>query len=228
MNKITITGKNGLLSSKLQQLDPNIIPLPSKEFDIRNNIVNQLINLNPDVVIHAAALTDSTKVKSNPIDFIQTNIIGTAHISNYCIQNNKRLIYISTDYIYPGVTGDYKETDPIHPANDYAWTKLGGECSVRLVSNHLIIRTSFGSDLFPYKHAWVNQIVSKDYIDVIAPMILKAVTSNLTGILNIGTSPKSIHEYAVEKNPFVLPLDKETSSNFSLNISKYEKLFNNQ
>jgi len=137
------------------------------------------------------------------------------------------LVYISTDYVYNGIQGNYKENDPILPHNEYAWTKLGGECSVRLIPNHLIIRTSFGSNLFPYKQAWENQIVSKDYVDIIAPMILKATKSDLIGILNIGTNPKSIYDYAIKKNPSVLPIKKETLLNFSLNTSKYEKLLNN-
>jgi dTDP-4-dehydrorhamnose reductase len=171
-------------------------------------------------------MTNSVEVENNPLQAIQTNIIGTANISEYCLINNKRLVYISTDYIYPGEKGDYKETDPILPNNSYAWTKLGGECSVRLVSNHLIIRTSFGSSKFPYPEAWDNQIVSKDYIDVITPMILKSTKSNVIGILNIGTYSKTIFEYASKRNK-VHPIKKSTINNFSLNTDKYEQLFFN-
>jgi len=226
--KIVITGKNGLLSSELQSIDSNIIGLDSHNYDITNSDIFQKLEiLNPDIIIHAGAITDSNLVKSNPIIAINTNIIGTANLSNFCIQYNKRLVYISTDYVYNGIQGNYKENDPILPHNEYAWTKLGGECSVRLIPNHLIIRTSFGSNLFPYKQAWENQIVSKDYVDIIAPMILKATKSDLIGILNIGTNPKSIYDYAIKKNPSVLPIKKETLLNFSLNTSKYEKLLNN-
>jgi len=227
MSKIVITGKYGLLSTELQRLDPNILPLPSKEFDIKdNNIIDKLITLDPDTIIHAAALTDSTKVKSDHINFIQTNIIGTAYISQYCLLKNKRLVYISTDYIYPGVKGNYKEIDPILPVNDYAWTKLGGECSAKLVPNHLIIRTSFGSNVFPYKKAWTNQMVSKDYVDIIAPMILKASMSDITGILNIGTEAKSVYEYAKRRNN-VIPTQNQINKNFTLNVKKYIQTFSN-
>lgn len=226
MGKIVITGEKGLLSLELQKLNSDIIPLSSKKFNIKNtNIINKLNNINPDIIIHAAALTDSTKVKSEPINFIQTNIVGTANIAKYCLNKNKRLIYISTDYIYPGTVGNYKETDHIYPANEYAWTKLGGECSVKLVPNHLIIRTSFGSDEFPYDKAWTNQIVSKDYVDIIAPMILKVSTSDIIGIINIGTGPKSVYEYAKKRNN-VIPTQNKIYKNFTLNTEKYVQSFN--
>jgi dTDP-4-dehydrorhamnose reductase len=224
---IVVTGNNGLLSKELKKLDSNILGLSSNDFDItKEDIKLKLKTLNPDIIIHSAAITNSHDIDLNPILAIKTNIIGTSFISEYCLENNKRLIYISTDYIYPGVDGDYKETDPILPYNKYAWTKLGGECSVRLIPNHLIIRTSFGSTKFPYKEAWDNQITSKDYVDIIAPMILKATKSNITGTLNIGTNPKTVFEYASKRNK-IQPIEKTTINNFSLNINKYEKLLFN-
>jgi dTDP-4-dehydrorhamnose reductase len=224
---IVVTGNNGLLSKELKKLDPNILGLSSNDFDItKEDIKLKLKTLNPDIIIHSAAITNSHDIDLNPILAIKTNIIGTSFISEYCLENNKRLIYISTDYIYPGVDGDYKETDPILPYNNYAWTKLGGECSVRLIPNHLIIRTSFGPTKFPYKEAWDNQITSKDYVDIIAPMILKATKSNITGTLNIGTNPKTVFEYASKRNK-IQPIEKTTINNFSLNINKYEKLLFN-
>lgn len=226
--KTVITGKNGLLSSELQDLDSNLIGLSSKEYDIsKKSIIKKLSNINPDVIIHCGAITNSIKIDKNPSPAINVNIIGTANISKYCIEYNKRVIFISTDYVYSGITGNHKESDLLLPHNNYAWTKLAGECSIRLVPNHLIIRTSFGPSKFPYPHAWSNQIVSKDYVDVIAPMILKAAKSNITGILNIGTSPKTMFEYASKRNK-ILPTEKNSSNNFSLNLERYEQLFSNQ
>lgn len=225
--RIVITGKSGLLSSHLNSLDPSIMCLPKEEYDITApSIIEKLGKLQPNIIIHAGAVTDSNVVNEHRVSAINTNIIGTAHIANYCIDNNTRLVYISTDYIYQGVTGNYKETDSILPHNNYAWTKLGGECSVRLVPNHIIIRTSFGNSKFPYETAWDNLIVSKDYIDVIAPMILKVATSELTGIINVGTTPKSVFDYASERNA-VSKKALPAPLNFSLNVDRYEQSFPN-
>jgi dTDP-4-dehydrorhamnose reductase len=226
--KIVITGETGLLSVELQKLDPSIVSLPKKKYNIsKKSIIKKLSQLNPDIIIHAGAVTDSNIVDKDPCLAIDTNVIGTAHISQYCIQYNKKLIFISTDYVYPGTVGNYQESDPLLPHNNYAWTKLAGECSVKLVTDYLIIRTSFGSSEFPYTQAWTNHIVSKDYVDIIAPMILKATKSNITGILNIGTNPKTMFEYAYKRNKEIKPLEKKSFTNFSLNTKKYEQLFPN-
>ena len=222
--KIVITGKTGNLSKELQKI-AEVEALDSQNYDITDPKIGIKIHkLNPDLIIHAAALTDSNIVNKNLSKAITTNIIGTANIANYCIQKKKRLVYISTDYVFDGNVGNYKETDPVLPYNNYAWTKLGGECSVQLVPNHLIIRTSFGPDEFPYKEAWNNQRVSKDYVDIIAPMILKAAKSNMVGILNIGTEPKTLYEYASKRNK-VESIQKEQNKNFTLNTEKYEQSF---
>ena len=225
--KIVITGKHGLLSTNLQKINSTIIPLGSNTYNISNrSIIHKLKSIQPDIIIHSAAITDSVSIKKNPLAAIQTNIIGSAYIAEYCLTHNKRLIYISTDYVYPGEIGDYRETDPVLPHNEYAWSKLGGECSVKLVPNHLIIRTSFGADNYPYEYAWDNLITSKDYVDIITPKIYKASLSNLTGILNIGTEPKSIHNYATRRS-VVDKSQLEHSKNFSLNLEKYEQIFTN-
>ncbi len=55
-----------------------------------------------------------------------------------------------------GDQGNYKETDPVYPVNKYAWSKLGGECAVRMYDKSLIIRTTFGPNVFPYQKAFVD------------------------------------------------------------------------
>lgn len=226
MSSILVIGGTGILGSELGRLDSRIILLNS-EYDIYDfkKLEKKINDVNPDIIINCASIK-SENVSENPIISININLIGACNISKHCIVNKRRLVYISTDYVYSGEKGNYKETDGINPVNDYAWTKLGAESSTRLVKDHLIIRTSFGSSNFPYKEAWDNQIVSKDYVDVIAPKILKASTSKVTGIINIGTNPKTMYEYAMRRN-IVKKGKIKTSKNFSLNTEKYEELFNN-
>jgi len=226
--KILVTGGSGLLGSELKNINHNIICC-DRYTDIRdNNIFSKKLNEEmPDIVIHCAAITDSKYVEQNREEAILVNIVGTANVANWCIYNKRRMIYISTDYVYSGIMKHkHSETDPVKPENLYATTKLGGECSVQLVPNHLIIRTSFGASKFPYDTAFDDLIVSKDYVDVIAPMILNASKSDVIGILNIGTDSKSMYEYAFLRNPNIKRgyLKKE-SCNFSLNTNKYKQIF---
>jgi dTDP-4-dehydrorhamnose reductase/SAM-dependent methyltransferase len=229
--KILLIGGSGLLGTELKKLHP-IVDAPTRDHldigigaDIRNFLHPRFREI-PDIIINAAAIKDNRKIEQDPSDAIATNIIGAANIAQECSRLNIRYIYISTDYVYGGSRGNYKETDEIDPQNLYAWTKLGGESSARAVKNHLIIRTSFGSSEFDYPEAFSDKWSSKDYVDVIAPMILEASVSPLTGVVNIGTERKTIFDHASRRNPLVKPIKLSESSHStpydtSLNLQKW-------
>lgn len=198
--KILIFGGSGQLGKALQKLLPEGVYPTRGECDIIDpaNVFECLHNYLPDVIIHAAAFTDNRKVENSRCRAVDVNIVGTANIVLGC-EPKTRLVYISTDYVYPGDRGNYVETDPLQPFNLYAWTKLGGECAVRAIANHLIIRTSFGCEPFPYPEAFVDKWTSKDYVDRVAKQILDATLSPLTGVLNLGTERKTLYAYATAR-----------------------------
>jgi dTDP-4-dehydrorhamnose reductase len=225
--KIVLFGGSGLLGKNLLKLNSNIIAPTHFEVDIENKekVLEYISNIKPDIVINSAAFIDNRKIEKDPTIAIQTNIIGSANISLACIKNKARLVYISTDYIYKGDRGNYKETDEVLPFNLYAWTKLGGETSAMGVNNHLIIRTSFGADNFSYKIAFNDKYASKDYVGVIAPMVYEAAISSMVGILNLGSERKSLFDYAKEKSQ-VTPIRLSdtyfsTPVDTSLNLQKW-------
>ena len=84
---------------------------------------------------------------------IDLNIIGTANIVKLCNNFKIKLIYFSTNYVYPGSKGNYKEKDSLLPINNYAWSKLGGESSVHLYKNSLILRLCMTDYPFVHKKA---------------------------------------------------------------------------
>lgn len=218
-----VLGGTGLLGRELKNLDQNLVCLGSNHCDIteEDHLFYTFQSYSFDtIILTAAELTTAPNLA-----LITTNIIGASNVAKACLIAGKRLVYISSDYVYPGTSGNYKETDPISPVNNYAWSKLGGECAVRMVENHLIIRTSFGASEFPHKQAYNNMWTSKDYVDVIAPMILQASKSGLTGIINIGTEKKTMLNYARRRNPDVKakPLtDNLSPRDSSLNLTKWK------
>ena len=219
IENIAVLGGDGLLAKELKVCNPKIKLFTKDEVDITNPSSFKLLDTY-DTIIHAAALIDNTKVGGNEIDFITTNIVGTSNMSNYWIGYDKRLVYISTDYVYDG-TGNHSEEDPVNPYNLYAWSKLGGECSVRFVKNHLIIRTSFGKDKFPYEYGYDNLYTSKDYVDVISPLIMGvSINNNIQGVINVGTQRKSTYDYAIVRNPNVKSKSLGQEKDFSLNLNK--------
>lgn len=233
-NKILITGGSGLLGQELLKIDSEIISPTHTEFDITNidNIIHDTqFYYRPNIIIHCAALLNDKEISKHPEKAIETNIIGTANIAMTCIKLGIRLIYLSTDYVYQGNKGNYNEKDELLPFNFYAWTKLGGECSVQGVKNHLIIRTSFGPSKFPYKFAFEDAWRSKSYVDEIAKEIYLAALSPLNGIINIGGEELTVYDYAKQRNPDIKPI-KSTDAGFnvpwdtSLDLTKWNNYKN--
>jgi|TARA_B100000315_G_scaffold176304_1_gene164793 dTDP-4-dehydrorhamnose reductase len=201
MNDIILTGGSGLLGLELRKLDDGIAAPPHEEFDAEDlcSMSNYLDSRKFAILIHAAALTSPPVVNQKPTMALRANILGTCNIVLLCQQLGLRLVYISTDYVFRGDKGGYSEDDELMPQNLYAWSKLGGECAVRLYANSLIIRTSFCESRFPYDRAFVDQYTSRDSVKKIAPIIYRATKDkDLTGILHIGTRRKSVKELAVE------------------------------
>ena len=226
--KVVVLGGTGLLGNELQKIDKDLICF-GKDVNITDfqKLYEKLMSIRPDIIINAAAEINSIDIGENPYRAINTNIIGAANVTKYCLDAKIRLAYISTDYIYNWENGNNKESDKVFPFNEYAWTKLGGECSSRLVENSCIIRTNFGSPKFPYDQAYSNLRTSKDYVDIIAPKILKAAMSNIQGVINIGTESKTMLEFARRRNPEVKDASFPYERDFSLNTEFYDRIFNN-
>lgn len=232
--KIVVTGGSGLLGSELRGVLPGADFPPRSAFDVTDfaRMQEYLRDKSSGVILHAAAFTSPPRVDKEPMQALETNVIGTANLVRLCMQQAIRLVYVSTDYVFKGDAGNYSEEDPVFPVNKYAWSKLGGECAVRLYDNSLIIRTSFGPNVFPYDKAFVDQWTSRESVKIIADKVAMLARSDLTGTIHIGGQRRTVMEYALSVSPqkTVAPLSlKEVSfkapADTSLNISKYQKLF---
>jgi dTDP-4-dehydrorhamnose reductase len=153
------------------------------------------------VLVHAAAFTSPPKIDQDPVRALEVNIVGTANVVRLCAALGIRLVYISTDYVFRGDRGRYAEGDEVHPVNKYAWSKLGGECAARLYDKALIIRTTFGPDVFPYEKAFDDQWTSRQPVSRAARDILLAVDSECLGVLHIGGPRRTVLDYARSLDP---------------------------
>ena len=132
---------------------------------------------------------------------IDLNIIGTANITKACSEKNIKLIYFSTNYVYPGKKGNYKESSPVLPVNNYAWSKLGGEASVQLYKNSLILRVCMTERPFIHSKAFANVKTSFAYHDEIASILFKIIDKK--GVINLGGKSQSIYNFAIKDNKYV-------------------------
>ena len=150
---------------------------------------------NANVVVHLAGLSRPMSIHERSINkSIELNIIGTANVTKVCSELNIKLIYFSTNYVYPGVNGNYSEHDNLLPVNNYAWSKLGGECSVQLYKNSLILRVCMTEKPFLHKEAFVNVKSSFMYHQDVAKILFKLL--NKKGIINIGGKSQYIYDFS--------------------------------
>ena len=231
--RILVIGGSGRFGSILKGLKTNYEMLfPSKTtLDITNfRSIQKYIKLKkPNIVIHLAGLSRPMNIHDRQIQkSIDLNIIGTSNITKACAEKNIKLVYFSTNYVYPGIRGYYKESDGLLPINNYAWSKLGGECAVQMYKNSLILRVCMTERPFIHKEAFCNVKSSFIYHDEVAKILLKLI--NVKGILNIGGPTKSVYNFAKTDNPNVKKIFLKDNKkikmpfNSSINIKKLKKI----
>ena len=232
-SQIIFAGGSGLLGSEFRKILTDIKYPSSREFNITDyQQIRQYVKSNGcELLIHAAAFTSPPLIDKDPLKALEVNIVGTSNVVKLCMEFDARLIYMSTDYVFKGDKGDYKETDPVYPVNKYAWSKLGGECAVRMYDKALIVRTTFGPNVFPYEKAFTDQWTSRESVSVIAKKISALIDKNVTGVIHVGGQRKTVFEYAksldesrdigelsVNDVAFDVPTDT------SLNCRKYDEI----
>ena len=235
MKKIVFTGGSGRFAEVFKEIKHRYkILYPSKkQFNIENfnQITKFLKESKPDYLIHCAALSRPMKIHEENISkSISTNIIGTANIVKACSKRKIKLIYFSTNYVYPGVKGNYSEKDPVLPINNYAISKLGGECAVQLYKNSLILRLCMTEKPFVHKRAFKDVEMNFMFHEDLAKNLLKLI--NYKGIINIGGPKKIVFDFAKKTNNKILPMSakKKFGKNFptkqTMSLKKYKKIIN--
>ena len=229
LKKIVITGGHGRFAQILKRDNKklNILYPNKKELNILDvdSIKRYLKKNKPRYLIHAAALSRPMNIHDKQISkSIDLNIIGTSNIVKICSDFKIKLIYFSTGYVYEGRVGNYKETDPVLPVNNYAWSKLGGECAVAMYKHSLILRITMCEKPFLHEYAFhdinANFIFHEEVVKIIPKILDK------TGVLNIGGKIQSIYSFAKKTNKNVKKKygKKLFPKNVSMNVGKLNKI----
>jgi dTDP-4-dehydrorhamnose reductase len=233
---ILLTGGSGRLGTELRQLLEVVAPSSHDLNLIKSTIIEQTLDYyQPKLIVHAAAYTNVSGAESEKAKCWQTNVEGTRHLAKAAAARGIPLIHISTDYVFYGDKGMYKEDDPLGPVrNYYALTKLVAEEMVRFVPRHLVIRTSFRPREWPYPSAFDDVYTSQDYVDILAPEIALAI-QNFESIdyetLHIATERKSVYDLAKRRKSDVQRGSKASASvslpdDISLDVSRWQELKN--
>jgi dTDP-4-dehydrorhamnose reductase len=222
--KILLTGSNGLLGkrlvTKLSGSEHQVIATSRTAFEAGTlkNIdfrilditdgpaVNVLINqVRPDVIVHAAAMTQVDQCELNKIDCWNTNVTATRFIVDAAKETESRIIFISTDFVFDGNHGPYREEDEPNPVNYYGSSKLGAEKAVMesgldwaIVRTVLVVGTTAHGQRQNLL-SWVqeklekgesikvvdDQVRTPTFVDDLAEGILLVLEKNAKGIYHI-------------------------------------------
>jgi dTDP-4-dehydrorhamnose reductase len=230
--KLLVTGAGGLLGSAVALLATSRhtvysafnehLPLEGKQVKLNlldsDAILTVMKNMRPNAVIHSAALTDVDKCEREHDIATKINEKATKTLSDSAKRVGAFFLYVSSDYVFDGNKGSYKENDKTNPVNFYGLTKLRGEESVR--SSGVEFCIARGSVIYGARPAagkanfalWVadklrngervkvlkDQYVSPTLNQSMADMILEAVERRLTGTFHLaGASRVSRYEFAV-------------------------------
>ena len=149
--KVLVTGYNGQLGfDVVKELTARGIEsrgVDIEDFDITDEkaVSDYVRAYNPDVLVHCSAYTAVDKAEDNIQVCRAVNVDGPRNIAKICKELDCKLVYFSTDYVFPGTGDEYYEVDsPTGPLGQYGITKLDGEHAVtEAVEKYFIIRISW-------------------------------------------------------------------------------------
>lgn len=224
MKSLFVTGGSGLLgnavaraaqtSYKVYANYGNHLPsLPGVELvklDIRDldQTLAAIERVKPAVIIHTAALRSLDFCEAHPEDTQAVNVIGTENVAKAAARCHARLIHISTESVFDGKKGMYKEDDVINPVTVYGKSKLEAEFRVaQFAADYVIARTSglygwsqFGKSLGEFVlgdlrarkslQMFVDSFLSPTFVGNLSAALLEVAGTKYSGILNLSGSER--------------------------------------
>ena len=179
--KILVTGVGGQLGYDVcKVLDARKIEnkgVDLADFDITDAKVTReyIVSYHPDAVIHCSAWTAVDKAEDELNTVHAVNTEGPRNIAAVCKEIGAKMLYISTDYVFPG-TGErfYEPDDPTGPLGAYGATKLDGELAVKeLLNRYFIVRISwvFGKNGNNFVKTMLRIAETRDELNVVCDQI---------------------------------------------------------
>jgi dTDP-4-dehydrorhamnose reductase len=198
---------------------------------VRGNFTEALGDLTVDTVIHTAAMVSPDQCEKNPHLAHAVNVEGTREVAHWAEARNARMVYFSTDLVFDGKKGAYKEGDAPAPLNVYGRTKLAGEEEVlRICTRSAVVRLalSYGTtrgargdwtlsmrralDEGKTLHLYTDQFRTPAYVGDTAEAVFRLARSGRNGIYHMGGGErisrydfarKFCHIFALDEQSFV-------------------------
>jgi len=232
-NNILILGDGRLGSEIHNQTNWDIISRKKNPNIDFLNPKSYILNDKYDTIINCIAYTNT--IDNNREKHWDINYKFVIDLVEECNRYGKKLIHISSDYIYSNSNQNANENDiPIHIPTWYVYTKLLSDAFVEAKSeNYLTIRTSFKIKPWIHDTAWSDLIGNFDYIENISEKIIYLIKNDANGIFNVGSETKSIFDLAKQTKNDVTPVTIENNPNHirptdvTMNLNKYYNFYTN-
>ena len=217
--RIAVTGAGGGLGRAFLASVPaghEVHGFARAELDVRDHdeVVRKLVPLEPDVILHLAAMTSVDGCQAEPGRASETNVLGSFNVAAAARRSGARFVALSTDYVFDGEkSAPYDERDRPNPLSVYGWTKLAGERAAEAVApDLLVVRTAwvFGSGTDFLSRAVrglragdevggiVDQVGSPTHVNHLAERLLPLVESDVRGIVHLaGPEATTWHDVLV-------------------------------
>ncbi|WP_312369288.1 dTDP-4-dehydrorhamnose reductase [Lachnoclostridium sp.] len=179
--RVVVTGVNGQLGydvvKELKKQGFTAIGLTRENLDItdENQVMRTIREINPEAVIHCAAYTAVDLAEEETEKSLRVNALATSNLAKACAEIHAKMIYVSTDYVFPG-EGEkpYETLDQVAPINWYGQTKYEGEQAVlRELESYFIVRVSwvFGKNGKNFVRTMLRLSEEKSTVSVVADQI---------------------------------------------------------
>jgi dTDP-4-dehydrorhamnose reductase len=205
--RVVVTGAGGGLGQALAATageEHELIPFAHEDLAVEDlpAVMDRLVSAQPEVIIHAAAMTSVDGCEVDPRGAFLANALGTRNVAQAAARSGAVLVYISTDYVFDGEKGEpYHEFDAPNPISVYGASKLAGEHEARtLAPEHLVVRTSWvfggGKDFLSGAlgrlaagesvPAIVDLVGTPTYVPHLAERLMPLVRSGQRGVVHLG------------------------------------------
>ena len=224
--KILVLG-DGLLGSELvKQTGWDYLSRKKDKLNLKRDLRYAFMYTDYDVMINCIANTDTYSNDKN--DMLDINYKFVVQLVNELNFSKKKLVHISTDYVYSNSIQYASEDNvPIHNNSWYTYSKILADGYVESFSNnYLICRMSHKPKPFPYEKAWKNQSGNFDYVDEQVKRLIKLIEVGAKGIVNVGGKETSMYELALKTNPKVKPNECEhpVPNDITMNTDKIKRM----
>jgi dTDP-4-dehydrorhamnose reductase len=238
MKRLLVCGSNGLVGQRLAlvlghttefevlhtshhrnfYLDRELFDYTQLDITSRSDVKSLVLSYRPDIIINTAAVSSVDDCEKQRENAWRVNVNGVEHLTDAARLIGAKIIHLSTDYVFDGKSGPYRENDRVNPINYYGKTKLAGENvilagGVQFAILRIILVFGTGNNLKKNFATWVieslrrrepircaaDQVSNPTYVGSVANAVMNVIGRGSCGIFHVCDGDRlSRYDFAVK------------------------------